>query len=140
MMAQPKFENLADIETEDLCNLVNYQTEDPRGLIKNLAKENNITEKYTLSLLVAISRLETGNWTSTAYSDLNNFGGLSENERPMAFDNQEEGCRAFVENLTENYIKEGLTTPEEIGAKYCPVNEEWPELIKEIMEEEHELL
>lgn len=131
---------MADIEKEDLCNLVNYQTEDPRGLIKNLAKENNITDDETLSILIAISRLETGNWTSPAYSDWNNFGGMSINERPMAFDSRIEGCRAFVENLIENYIEEGLTTPESIGSKYCPVNSEWPELIKEIMEEEHELL
>lgn len=138
-MAQPKFVRLPDKAKEDVCESLNYPT-NPRDLITIIASENNINENETLLILIAVSRLETGNWTSTAYEELNNFGGLSENERPMAFDSRIKGCRAFVENLIENYIEEGLTTPESIGSKYCPVNSEWPELIKEIMEEEHELL
>ena len=85
---------------------------------------------------LAIARLETGRFTSRAYKEGNNVGGLSVDEVPIEYDSLDEGVDAFVGNLAENYFKEGLTTPEEIGKKYCPANENWADVINEIMEME----
>lgn len=66
----------------------------------------------------------------------NNFGGLSENEKPLSFGSKEEGLEAYIENMVTNYFDEGLKTPEQIGSKYCPVNPDWATLINELKEEE----
>ena len=85
---------------------------------------------------LAIARLETGHFTSRAFLDGNNVGGLSINEMPMSFDSLDAGIEAFVQNLAENYFAQGLNTVEEIGAKYCPVNEEnWVEIVNQLLEE-----
>lgn len=78
MAAQPKFSELPDIvEEDDSVNL--YFSDAPREQIIQLTYDYNINNK-TLAILIAISRLETGNWTSPAFVELNNFGGMSENE------------------------------------------------------------
>lgn len=82
---------------------------------------------------VAISRLETGHWTSDAYIYGNNVGGMSVNEVPLSYETLTEGVDAFVKNLTYNYFEEGLDTPEEIGQKYCPINPEWAEVVRGLM-------
>lgn len=87
-------------------------------------------------LAVAISRLETGHFQSAACTELNNVGGMSVNETPIAFTSLEEGVDAFVQNLANNYIAQGLLTVEMIGAKYCPGNaDEWVQNVTAIMEE-----
>lgn len=53
----------------------------------------------------------------------------------MTFTTLEEGVECFVENLATNYFYEGLTTPEEIGEKYCPVSKEWANVVRSLMEE-----
>lgn len=83
---------------------------------------------------LAIARLETGHFTSRAYKEGNNVGGLSVDEVPLEYDSLDEGVDAFVGNLAKNYFAEGLTTPEEIGKKYCPANENWAEIVNEIIE------
>ena len=83
---------------------------------------------------LAIARLETGHFKSRAYKEGNNVGGLSVDEVPLEYDSLDEGVDAFVGNLAENYFAEGLTTPEEIGKKYCPANSEWAEIVNEIIE------
>lgn len=86
-------------------------------------------------LAIAIARLETGNFTSAAYTEGNNVGGLSHDEEPIAFKDLERGVEAFVMNLYYNYYAEGLDTVEEIAPKYCPLNaEHWAEVVNEIME------
>ena len=82
---------------------------------------------------LAIAKLETGHFTSAAYLQGNNVGGMSIDEVPISYDGIEEGVDAFVKNLAENYIREGLDTPEEIGQKYCPVNPEWAEVVRGLM-------
>lgn len=85
---------------------------------------------------LAIARLETGHFTSDAYRRGNNVGGMSVNEMPYTYKNLEKGVEAFVSNLADNYFAQGLTTPEAISKKYCPVNAEgWARAVKEIMEE-----
>lgn len=85
---------------------------------------------------LAIARLETGHFTSRAFLDGNNVGGLSTNEVPMSFDTLEDGIEAFVQNLAENYFAQGFDTVEEIGKKYCPVNKEnWIRIVNQLLEE-----
>lgn len=99
-----------------------------------IAKCNTYEVDSTLAL--AISRLETGNFTSDAYIYGNNVGGISEREVPVGFDTLEEGVEAFVRNLKVNYYNEGLNDVDEIAGKYCPVNErQWAETVQALMEE-----
>lgn len=85
------------------------------------------------SVVLGIARLETGNFTSYAYLVGNNPGGMSVNEVPIFYASIEEGVEAMVSNLAHNYFAIGLTTPELIGQKYCPVNQNWAYLVRNLM-------
>lgn len=85
------------------------------------------------SIVLAIARLETGNFTSHAYLVGNNPGGMSVNEVPIFYASIEEGVEAMVSNLAHNYFAIGLTTPELIGQKYCPVNPNWANMVRSLM-------
>ena len=70
------------------------------------------------NIAVAISRLETGHWTSYAYVYCNNVGGLSDNEVPCLV----------------SYWEKGLTTPELMESTYCPPsNGEWAANVRALM-------
>lgn len=85
---------------------------------------------------LAIARLETGHFTSRAYIEGNNVGGLSVDEVPMEFETLEVGVEAFIQNLANNYFAQGLDTVEEIGKKYCPVNEQhWISTVNQLVKE-----
>lgn len=86
-------------------------------------------------VVLAIAMLETGHFSSDAYLHGNNVGGLSVDEVPMTFTTLEDGVECFVENLATNYFDQGLTTPEEIGEKYCPVSKDWANVVRSLMEE-----
>ena len=93
-------------------------------------------DKYGVDaeLALAIARLETGHFTSEAYIEGHNVGGLTIDEEPMSFTSLERGVEAFVMNLYYNYIQEGLDTVDEIAEKYCPINkEQWADTVKELM-------
>lgn len=85
------------------------------------------------SVVLGIARLETGNFTSYTYLVGNNPGGMSVNEVPIIYGSVEEGVEAMVSNLAHNYFAIGLTTPELIGQKYCPVNPNWAYLVRSLM-------
>ena len=84
-------------------------------------------------IVLAIARLETGWFKSDAYIYGNNPGGMSVNEVPIVYSSLDEGVEAMVSNLAKNYFGIGLTTPEEIGSKYCPINPNWPVVVRELM-------
>ena len=106
------------------------KTMDPVELIKQECKLQDVDA----DLALAIARLETGHFTSAAYRSGNNFGGLSLDEVPISYSSKDDGVKAFVKNLKEGYIMQGLDSPEEISNKYCPVNaENWAETVKELM-------
>lgn len=84
-------------------------------------------------IVLAIARLETGWFSSDAYIYGNNPGGMSVNEVPITYSSLDEGVEAMVSNLAKNYFGIGLTTPEEIGSKYCPINPDWPVIVRELM-------
>lgn len=86
------------------------------------------------SVAVAISRLETGHWTSYAYTYHNNVGGLSDNEVPRSYPTIEDGVKAFV-NCLVSYWEKGLTTPELMEPVYCPPAEPgtWAAKVRSLM-------
>lgn len=90
--------------------------------IYNKSVESGLTHEQAI-LVVAISKHETGNWTSTLYKNSNNFGGIynSKEQKFYSYESNEKGLQAFVNLLKNNYFGKGLNTIEEIGAKYCPV-------------------
>lgn len=120
MIEEPPVEEIIEEETEPLS------TED---MIRLSCENYGIPSGVAL----AISRLETGHWTSDAYIYGNNVGGLSVSEVPMTFATLKEGVEAFVSNLAENYYYIGLDTPEAIGSKYCPVNPGWADMVWTLM-------
>lgn len=107
--------------------------------LRNMTIEERISlacEKYDISdeIPLAIAKLETGHFTSNAYLNYNNPGGMSINEVPIKYETIEEGVEAFISNLAENYFAEGLTTPESISKKYCPFNAEaWANIVTQLM-------
>ena len=84
--------------------------------IKNKAEEYRIDWK----MAVAISKWETGSWTSNIYNNKNNVGGMY-CRGFISYNSLDEGIEAFVSNLKRNYYDMGLNTIEKIGSKYCPV-------------------
>lgn len=109
-----------DKEIERLKVVANLK--DIEKKIYNKALESDLTHEQAI-LVVAISKHETGNWTSSLYKENNNFGGIynSKEKKFYSYESNEKGLQAFVNLLKNNYFGKGLNTIEEIGAKYCPV-------------------
>ena len=109
-----------DKEIERLKVVANLK--DIEKKIYNKALESDLTHEQAI-LVVAISKHETGNWTSSLYKESNNFGGIynSKEKKFYSYESNEKGLQAFVNLLKNNYFGKGLNTIEEIGAKYCPV-------------------
>lgn len=93
--------------------------------IYNRAIEKGLTKNQAL-IVVSISRHETGNWTSKAFNEKNNFGGIMCNGATeiKSYETFKEGLDDFIRVLKTYYFDEGLETIAEIGAKYCPVGAE----------------
>lgn len=112
--------------------------EEPVEIEKPLTTEELIIREAEAAgidpnVAVAISRLETGHWTSYAYVYHNNVGGLSDNEVPRSYATVEDGVKAFVECLV-SYWEKGLTTPELIEPVYNPLsNGEWAQAVRSLM-------
>ena len=90
--------------------------------IYNTAINSELTHEQAI-LVVAISKHETGNWTSSLYKNNNNFGGIynSKEKKFYSYESNEKGLQTFVNLLKNNYFGKGLDTIEEIGSKYCPI-------------------
>lgn len=92
-------------------------------LIYNKAKELGLNEDQTL-MSIAISKWETGNYTSVAFRSKNNVGGMMCSSGLITYNSLEEGIIAFLNNLKYNYFDIGLDTLEKIQPKYCPIGAE----------------
>ena len=115
-MVQEEQEQEVIEETQVLFNNENENN------IYNYAIEQGLTQKQAL-LIISISRHETGNWKSNAFVDKHNFGGIMTNKATQikSYSSYQEGLNDFIRILKSYYFDLGLTTVEEIGAKYCPV-------------------
>lgn len=85
------------------------------------------------NLAIAISRYETGHYTSKMFTEDHNFGGMRGSKGFMSFATDMEGCEAFVSMLKYGYIDEGLNTPELIQPKYCPGSTTWAIQVRRLM-------
>lgn len=88
--------------------------------IAEKGKELGLNEEQIL-ISIAISKWETGNYTSSLFKNNNNVGGMYCNGSFIKYDSLDAGIHAFVSNLKNNYFDIGLTTIETIGSKYCPI-------------------
>lgn len=109
-----------------------YVEEDERSMIRRYCAIYGVSSP----LATAISRLETGNWTSSGYLNANNWGGMMGSDGLMIFGSREAGCEAFV-SLLKSYADRGMYTPEEMGPVYCPDGTgHWISLVGQLMFEE----
>lgn len=110
-----KEEEIIENKEEDKCDLGTIECK-----IFDKAKEYDMTDEQAY-LLIAISRHETSNWTSSAFKNKNNFGGLMGSNGLKSYSSFDEGLDAFVSLLKNRYFNKGLTTVEKIQPVYCPV-------------------
>lgn len=87
-------------------------------------------------LAMAIAKTETGNFTSEAFYQCNNIGGMMRGGEVIKYKTLNRGVEAFIENLAENYIDKGLTTIDTIQPKYCPNGEDWIKNVRYFYEDE----
>lgn len=75
-------------------------------------------------IAVSISKHETGSWTSSAFLNGFNFGGIMANggKSVKRYNSYDEGLINFIEILSKNYFALGLSSISAIGAKYAPIN------------------
>lgn len=102
-------------ENKEVCNLDNTSCK-----IYDMAKEIGLSEEQKL-MSIAISRWETGNYTSDAFINKNNVGGMMCSSGLIHYNNLDEGINAFLTNLKNNYFDIGLDSLEKIQPKYCPI-------------------
>jgi len=88
-------------------------------------------------MAVAIMLHETGcKWTCSKLARVNyNVGGMRGASGWQKFSSIEAGIDGFLNNLSKNYIKKGLTTPETIVKKYTPGSTSWAGKIRKYMSE-----
>ena len=100
--------------------------------IVSLSLEKEVDPVVATSIIL----VETGcKWTcSSLVRNANNVGGMkSSNGRYATFTTLEDGLEAFITNLSNNYYKKGLTTPEQINTKYA-TNPNWHDDVYYYME------
>jgi len=102
-----------------------------------------IEEKYGINALftIAVMKLESGNGKSRLAKTKNNLFGLNatggNNSKAYSFETKADSVRKFGQLIADHYVGKGYTTIEKIGGKYCPANEDWPRLVKQIMKSDH---
>lgn len=72
-------------------------------------------------IVVSISRHETGKWTSKAFIEKHNLGGIMCSTGLRQYGSLDEGIDAFVSLLKNRYFDRGLDTIEKIQPVYCPI-------------------
>lgn len=87
------------------------------------AIKQGLTEDQS-KIAVAITKHETGSYTSSLFKNSNNIGGLynSSAKKFYSYKTVNDGISAYVRNLKAGYFDKGLDTIEKIQKKYAPVN------------------
>lgn len=117
--------NLLKEEKEEEHNIAELRTETCQ-MDEIECKIYNKSIEYGLSreqafIVVSISRHETGKWTSKAFLEKNNLGGIMCSTGLRSYNSLDEGIEAFVSLLKNRYFDRGLDTIEKIQPVYCPV-------------------
>lgn len=89
-------------------------------IIYNKANELGMSEREAI-ISIAIARWETGNYTSSAFLNKHNVGGMMGSKGLIQYSSLDEGVIKFLSNLKNNYFAIGLDTIEKIQQKYCPI-------------------
>lgn len=103
------------IEKENTCKF-----DEISCMIYNKANQLGMSEREAI-ISIAISRWETGNYTSKAFKEKNNVGGMMCSKGLIEYSSLDEGITKFLINLKNNYFAIGLDTIDKIQKKYCPV-------------------
>lgn len=109
---EPKQEEVVEVKT---CNY-----DETSCKIYSKAKDLGMSEQQIL-ISIAISKWETGNYTSSAFKEKNNVGGMMCSNGLINYNSLDEGIEKFLINLKDNYFGIGLDTIEKIQPKYCPI-------------------
>lgn len=115
---EPKVEVKEEVKQEPVCTFGEVSCK-----IYDKAKEMGLNEEHS-RIVVAIAKWETGNYTSNAFKNKNNVGGMMCSGELIKYNSLDEGINAFVKNLKNNYFDIGLDTIDKIQPKYCPVGAE----------------
>lgn len=105
------------IEEENICKLSEIECK-----IYDEAINQGLNDEQAY-IILAISKHETGKWTSSLFINNNNLGGIynSSARKFYTYETQDKGITAMVSLLKNGYFNKGLDTIEKIGARYCPV-------------------
>ena len=103
------------IEPINKCELSDIECK-----IYDKAIEVGLTKEQAY-ILLAISKHETGRWTSNAFVNKNNLGGIMGRDGLRVYDTLDEGIEAFANLLKRRYFEQGLDTIEKIQPVYCPI-------------------
>ena len=106
--------NIVEIHSET-CNLGEIECK-----IYNKSIEYGLSREQAF-IVVSISRHETGKWTSKAFLNKNNLGGIMCSTGLRSYNSLDDGIDAFVSLLKRRYFDRGLDTIEKIQPVYCPV-------------------
>lgn len=103
---------------KEKCNYGLYEC-----AIYDEAIEQGMTKEQS-KVAIAISKHETGSYTSSLFKNSNNIGGLynSSAKKFYSYKSVEDGIEAYVKNLKKGYFDKGLDTIEKIQKKYAPLN------------------
>lgn len=101
--------------SQEMCHLGEIECK-----IYNKSIEYGLNREQAF-IVVSISRHETGKWTSKAFLEKHNLGGIMCSTGLRQYGSLDEGIDAFVSLLKNRYFDRGLDTIEKIQPVYCPV-------------------
>lgn len=104
------------VEDTNQCNLSDIEC---RIYNKAIKMELSNEQAY---MILSISKHETGNWTSRAFNNKFNLGGIMGSNGLKSYSSLDEGIEAFISLLKYRYFARGLDTIEKIQPVYAPIN------------------
>lgn len=113
-----------------------------RNLNSTLTGKSYLIASYSLQqgvdpyLALAIMLHETGcAWSCSTLTQVNhNVGGMRGSNGYLYFATIDEGIKAFIDNLSRNYVRYGLTTAEAMNSKYAE-NPNWHVAVNRYIEQ-----
>ena len=120
---EPKQEEQSETKQEEIVEEVKCNFDEVSCKIYNKAEEIGMNEQQIL-ISIAISKWETAKYTSKAFKEKNNVGGMMCSTGLINYSSLDEGIEKFLVNLKNNYFDIGLDTIEKIQKKYCPIGAE----------------
>lgn len=114
MVAEEEKQEVVEL-SQEMCHLSEIECK-----IYNKSIEYGLSREQAF-IVLSISRHETGKWTSKAFLEKNNLGGIMCSTGLRQYGSLDEGIDAFVSLLKNRYFDRGLDTIEKIQPVYCPI-------------------